>query len=371
MTSPVAAGVAVDDKFAAAATPFLLVDGRACETNIRIAAEFFSARAVKLRPHFKAHKCTALLRRQISAGGCSGVTCATGWEAAHLARAGIEEILVANEVIDAWELRAAASAAQRTRVTIAADDVAHVRALIDAARESGVRFGVLIDINVGTGRGGLDPDDPALEPIARSIAASAELELLGLMGYEGHVVLEPDRGVRSRLVAEAAQSLVHARARLAAWGLACPVVSGGGTGTYDLSAEAGIWTEIQAGSYALMDATYAKLALPFTPALYCVATVSSRHGHRATLNAGLKSMSAEYGMPTPSREGISVLGLSDEHCRLAIEDSETLSVGERVCLIPAHVDPTVNLHDVLYVDHGGPTLDRWKIDGRTRGTAAA
>jgi D-serine deaminase-like pyridoxal phosphate-dependent protein len=360
---------ALSDELGTVATPFLLIDLQACDANIAFAADYFRPRTVKLRPHFKAHKCVELMRRQLAAGSCSGVTCATGWEALHLARAGVGDILIANELMDPWELRALAAAARIGRVTVAVDDTRQVTALTECAHAGKAKFSVLVDVDIGQRRGGLDPEDPALEDLVRAVESAEELDLLGLMGYEGHAVLEPDRQMRLRLVHEAAGKLSFVRDRFSKWGSRCEVVSGGGTGSFDMAAETGVWTEIQAGSYVLMDATYEKLDLPFRPAVFCVATLSSRHGERGTLNAGLKSLSAEYGVPRAIDPSVNVLGLSDEHARVALSQKQSPLVGDRVMLVPGHIDPTMNLHSFVYVNDG-LHLQRWAIDGRTRGFAS-
>jgi D-serine deaminase-like pyridoxal phosphate-dependent protein len=346
-------------------TPCLLVDLAAADRNIARAADVYSRGPVKLRPHFKAHKCTRLLRRQLDAGGCVGATCATAAEADLLAREGFPDILVANQVVDPTGLRLLARAASRAQVAVAVDSLAHVAALARCAAEHEVRFGVLIEIDVGMGRCGLSLASDQLLPIARAVADSDRLQLLGLQGYEGHAVHRNDRALRRLMVWQAAQVLRGERARLEDAGFACSVVSGGGTGTWDLAAETGAWTDIQAGSYVLMDAEYGGLDLPFEAALYCAATVISRRSpEAAVLNVGLKELTVESGMPRSLRTGLRVLGLADEHARLAIEPGTALAIGETVLLIPAHIDPAINLHSVLVVWEGGDQLSLWPVDGR-------
>lgn len=349
------------------ATPCLVIDLAAAERNIGRAAERFARGPVKLRPHFKAHKLTALMRRQIDAGGCSGVTCATAYEAEVLAGEGFDDILVANQVVDPGGVAALARAAARARVTVAVDCLAQVEILDGAAREHGVRFGVLIEIDVGMGRCGINLGSDRLLALADAVGASARLELLGLQGYEGHVVLREDRALRRTMVWQAQEILRVEKARLEAAGFPCPVVSGGGTGTFDLAADNGVLTEIQAGSYVLMDARYASLDIPFENALYCATTLISRRGPDCGVaNAGLKSLTVEYGMPRAAVPGVSVISLADEHARLALDPASPLVVGDPVPLIPAHIDPALNLHDVVAVWEGGDRITDWVVDGRRR-----
>lgn len=350
-------------------TPCLIVDVAAAERNIQRAAAYFSGRPAKLRPHFKAHKCTELTRRQLAAGACVGVTCATAWEAEVLARAGFEDILIANQVLDRCGLDRLGRAAQRARVTVAVDHPRQVELLGEAARRQGVTLGVLIEVEVGGKRCGVDSADPLLVVLAQQVRASGGLWMRGLLGYEGGAVLKESRAERQAAVEVAADTLRRARGHLQRAGFTCEIVSGGGTGTFDLAAETGVLTEVEAGSYVLMDARYGAVeGLPFEHALYCCATVLScpRPG-AAVLNAGLKALTVEYGLPHPVQPGLEVLGLADEHARISVADGARAEVGEPLLLIPAHIDPAINLHDVLFAwrgeEHG---FAQWRVDGRRR-----
>src|SRR5580692_9494382 len=345
-------------------TPCLVVDEAAASRNIQRGAAFFSGQRASLRPHFKAHKCTALMRRQLAAGGCTGVACQTSWEALVLARSGFTDILIANQVVDAAALDEAAEAAAQSRLTVVVDHEAQVDMLTRAASRHRVPIGVLIELDVGTGRCGLPFGDASLVPLAERIAGHDLLSFRGLQAYEGHAVHRDSREVRATLVRQAALQIQHEQARLAAAGFSCPVVTGGGTGTYDLAAQAGALTEVQAGSYVLMDGRYGTLDLPFEPALYCVTTVISRRHSRAVLNVGLKELTVEYGMPVIQAPGARVTALSDEHAQVSLTaGSDALAVGDKVLLIPAHVDPAVNLYDRLFA-WSGSEFTEWEVDGR-------
>jgi D-serine deaminase-like pyridoxal phosphate-dependent protein len=345
-------------------TPCLLVDMRAADRNIAAAVRLLRGTEVGLRPHFKAHKCTELMRRQVKAGGCAGVTCQTAGEAVCLAAAGFTDILVSNAVVDPAALAQLGQAAQAAYVTVTVDCLEHVRALERAAAAADAIVGVLVELDVGGGRCGLPAQSPDLVPLAEAVASARWLRLAGVQAYAGHAVLRPGRESRRTLCY---QVELHVRAeidRLTCAGLSCPVVSGGGTGTLDLLAPGTVFTEAQAGSYVLLDATYDALPVPFEPALACVTTVVSRpEPERAVLDAGLKALAVDMGLPVPARPGLRVLGLSDEHARLAVAPGTSLVVGDKILLIPSHVDPTVNLHDALYT-YDGTGLDRWPVDGR-------
>jgi D-serine deaminase-like pyridoxal phosphate-dependent protein len=352
-------------------TPCLVVDAGAASRNIQRCAAFFSGQRAALRPHFKAHKCTTLMQQQLDAGNCAGVACQTSWEALVLARSGFTDILIANQVVDQAALDELAEAAAAARLTVVVDHEAQVELLARTADRHRVSIGVLIELDVGAGRCGLPFGDTGLVPLAEQIARHDSLGFGGLQAYEGHAVHRDSREVRATLVRQAALHIQHEQARLAAAGFGCPVVSGGGTGTYDLAAQAGALTEVQAGSYALMDGRYGTLDLPFESALYCVATVISRRHSRAVLNVGLKELTVEYGMPVMQVPGARVTALSDEHAQVSVTeghgalDHGALDIGDKVLLIPAHVDPAVNLYDRLFA-WTGTGFTEWEVDGRRR-----
>ena len=325
-------------------TPALLVDAQALAHNLD---EMAAARpGARLRPHVKAHKCTTLAREQ-AARGHENFTCATPNEVVGLARAGLgTDLLLANETIDRSRLRAMAGCGARVTVAVDSD------ATVDAAAASGLRE-VLIDVNVGMPRCGCAPGDAAR---LAGRARAAGLTVRGVMGYEGHAVLVEHRAQR-----EAETGGAMALLATAADAVGGDVVSAGGTGTFDLNRLA---TEIQAGSYALMDTAYAKLGLPFTIALTIVATVIHADRDYVVADAGLKAQSMDHGNPTIS--GAEVWFCSDEHITFA--PSAPLRVGDRVFVQPAHVDPTVAMHERMHVvDEPGveaTVIENWPVDLR-------
>ena len=321
-------------------TPALLVDGLRLEENIRVMA--VALPGIRLRPHVKAHKCTALAKRQLAAGH-SAFTCATVREMEGMVRAGLgEDLLLANEVVDATRLGALARAG--ARVTVAVDS----EATIDAAARGRVSE-VVIDVNVGLPRCGCPPEQ-AGRLADRSRAAG--LIVRGVMGYEGHIVGLEDRATRAAMLEESMGQLI-----LAAGEVGGEVISAGGTGTFDLNSWA---TEIQAGSYALMDTAYGKLGLPFTQALTILSTVISVSAGWAVADCGLKALGMDHG--NPSVEEAEVWFCSDEH--LVFVPDSRLRVGDRIAVFPAHVDPTVAYHDALYVVDGDDVMERWDVDLR-------
>jgi D-serine deaminase-like pyridoxal phosphate-dependent protein len=324
-------------KLADLTTPALAVDVDALEHNLATLAKALPG--ARLRPHVKAHKCTALARRQ-AALGPRGFTCATVREMEGMAAAGLgEDLLLANEVLDARRL-----GRLDARVTLAVDSEETVR----AAAEGGVRE-VVVDVNVGLPRCGCAPE--AAGRIADA-ARGRGLVVRGVMGYEGHCMIVPDREKRRAATAEAMEKL--RRAHEAVGG---EVVSAGGTGTFDLNELA---TEIQAGSYALMDTAYAKLELPFRRALFVQATVLSVSEGYAVADCGLKSLGMDHG--NPAVDGAAVWFCSDEH--LTFAPQQRLRVGERIRVWPAHVDPTVAYHERMHLARGEDVVETWPVDLR-------
>jgi D-serine deaminase-like pyridoxal phosphate-dependent protein len=324
-------------------TPALVVDVGALEHNLATMAAARPGRS--LRPHVKAHKCTALARLQADHGH-PAFTCATPREVLGMAAAGLtDDLLLANEVLDGDRLRALT--AVDGRVTVAVDSAA----TIDAAVGAGLSC-VLIDVNVGLRRCGCRPADAAA---LADRARARGLTVRGVMGYEGHLMMVPGREQRRSAVAEAMELLLGAHADVGG-----EVISAGGTGTYDLHDRV---TEIQAGSYVLMDSAYADLGLPFRQALALEATVIAVTPDWAVADAGLKSLAMDHGKP--AIEGADVWFCSDEHVTFAPRrPARPLRPGDRIRVIPAHVDPTVALHERLHLLDGEDVIETWPVDLR-------
>lgn len=345
-------------------TPSCLIDLAVARRNIDIAARFFATKRTKLRPHFKAHKITALLRMQLEAGSCVGVTCATAWEALTLVKAGIDNVFIANQVVDLAAMNALTVAASTANICVAVDDPCQVEQLERACRRQDVSIGAFIEIDVGMHRSGLPVGSSMLLQIAQQINASKHLTLLGLQGYEGHAVQQDNRNDRAAMARRSLEQLQEERSRLNEGGFGDLKLSGGGTGTYDLASfEDGI-DEVQAGSYVLMDRRYGELGLPFDNALFVCATVISKtSGSHAVLNAGLKSMSTDEGRPASASNLFDVVELSDEHTTVQLKTPNALSVGDKTLLIPSHVDPCLSMHDRVLV-WDDPSWVEWEVDGR-------
>jgi D-serine deaminase-like pyridoxal phosphate-dependent protein len=320
------------------ATPALLVDADVLDRNIATMADALPG--PRLRPHVKAHKCTGLARRQAAAGH-RAFTCATIRECEGMVAAGLgDDLLLANEVLDATRLGRLAAAG--ARITLAVDS----EQTIAAAAAGGVRE-VLVDVNVGLPRCGCAPEDAGR---LADLARQRGLEVRGVMGYEGHVVGLVDAAERAERCRVAMELLVRAHADVGG-----ELMSAGGTGTYDLNTWA---NEIQAGSYALMDTAYGRLGLPFEQAAFVLATVISSSPGWAVGDAGLKAFGMDHGNPEV-RTG-TVMFCSDEHVTI----TPPRPVGDRAWLVPAHIDPTMACHERVQVFSGDTVVDVWPIDLR-------
>ncbi|MBI4885932.1 MAG: DSD1 family PLP-dependent enzyme [Acidobacteria bacterium] len=345
-------------------TPALVVDIAALDRNIRRMAAFFADGACRLRPHFKAHKTPEIARRQLAAGSCVGLTCATVSEAEVAARF-CRDLLVANEVVGPGKLPRVAALARERDVTVAVDSVAGLEAMAAAARSAGVTIGALVDVNVGQDRCGVRPGDDAVA-LARRVAAASGVVLRGVMGYEGHLVGLADRRERDTRARRAMADLVATADLLRDAGLPCEVVSAGGTGTYDSSGRVGGVTEIQAGSYALMDSDYGRLDVPFEQAFWVLGTIVSRPAPtRCVADCGHKALTKDHGLPVVRGiDGAAVISLNDEHATIGLPADARVQVGDSIFLRPSHTDPTINLHDVLYAIEGDRVADVWPIAAR-------
>jgi D-serine deaminase-like pyridoxal phosphate-dependent protein len=344
-------------------TPALIIDVPAMERNIRRMAEFFAEGPCKLRPHFKAHKTPEIARRQLAAGSCVGLTCATVGEA-EVASGFCDDILIANQVIGEGKCTRVAELARRVDIKIAVDSAFGLEQIAAAAQAAGTSVGVLVEINLGF-RSGVAPGVPALA-LARRAADVAGVELRGLMGYEGVAQPIEERDKREVAAGAALERLLSTIPVLRETGLPCEIVSAGGTGTHDITGRMPGVTEIQAGSYVLMDTSYAKLDIPFEKAFSVLGTVVSRPSATSvTADCGHKSCTQDHGNPdVKGVEGANVLFLADEHVLVTVPAGCALQPGDRIQLWPSHIDPTINLHDVFYALDGETVVGVWPIEAR-------
>ena len=346
-------------------TPALCLDIENVEKNLNNMANFFSKLPASLRPHFKTHKSPILAQMQLEAGAI-GITCAKLGEAEILAQAGIKDILIANQIVDPLKIVRLINLSAYTEVMVAVDSVENIVQLDSAASEKGVRLRVLIEIDIGMGRCGVAPGKNALS-LAHEIISSSSLRFEGLMGYEGHAVMISDPVERKRTAEKAMALLVTTASVIRESGIPVRVVSGGGTGTYAISGQYPGVTDIQAGSYLTMDSQYHENVgiKEFNYALTLITTVIHINGDRAITDAGMKSLSADFGMPiviNPAGWGVS--NLAEEHGFLKQSGGSRLRSGDKVEIVPSHGCTTINLHDVFHVVRNGKLEAIWPISGR-------
>jgi D-serine deaminase-like pyridoxal phosphate-dependent protein len=344
-------------------TPALILDLDVARRNIERMAERMREMPAELRPHIKVHKSSHLARMQIEAGAI-GVTAATVWEAIAMARGGVNDILIANQVVGDRHIAALADLARTARVLVAVDDAGNVARLGDAAVEAGSRIGVLVEVDTGMGRCGVRT--PAEARALAEVAGGTEgLDFRGVSGYEGHCMLEPDRDKRVREAGAAADRLMTAVGEIGEAGIGCEIVSAGGTGTYYLTGVHTGITEIQAGSYALMDAFHESLVPGgFEIALTVLATVISRQGEQVVLDAGRKAIGIDNMLPRLAGAASDPLFVHEEHSGFAVPTDSPLRVGDRLELHSGYAPTTANLHDVYHVVERGVVTDLWPLEAR-------
>jgi D-serine deaminase-like pyridoxal phosphate-dependent protein len=352
-------------------TPALILDGAALKQNIAAMAARMNG-PTRLRPHAKSHKCAQIAHLQLEAGAI-GMTTATVWEAAALVHAGVGDVLIANEVVGEEKIRCLAETAKSARLTVAVDDAGNAASLAAAAARVGSEIGVLVDVDVGMNRCGVRSREAALR-LAEQVARLPGLRLRGVMGYEGHCVLETDRSVRGRKAQVAMEDLLSIADALTAAGHPMEVVSAGGTATYDLTGMNPRVTEIQAGSYALMDATRLGYVSGFSPALTVLATVVSRQGTTLVLDAGKKTVGVDLTLPPIvgfPPEQAAPRRASEEHLLYDVSEDCPLDVGDRVEVVPGYAPTTINLHEVYHVVEAGVVVDVWPVLARGAGSNGA
>jgi D-serine deaminase-like pyridoxal phosphate-dependent protein len=343
-------------------TPALLVDLDAMESNLNRMADFFREKPAKLRPHFKNHKVPQLARKQLKVGAI-GMTCATLREAEILVENGVTNILIANEIASHAKIEWLANLSRHADLIVAVDNEHAVSEIGCIARRRQQQLSVLVDINIGLNRCGVQPGEPAL-CLAKS-ALEKGLRFRGMMGYDGHLQVLPAGEERRERVRLAVKSLLDSKALIESAGIPVEIVSTAGTGTYSEAGTTPGVTEIQAGSYLLMDTLYANRGSVFTRSLTVLATVISRpESHRAVIDCGVKELSAERGLSlVKDIENVQLKALHAEHGLLEIQNADArLNVGQRVELWVHYSDATVNLHRQMYGVRRGEVEEILRIE---------
>jgi len=352
-------------------TPALLLDLDAFERNLDRLDRSLAETRIRVRPHAKSHKCPEIALRQM-ARGAIGVCCQKVSEAEAMVEGGVMNVLVSNEVVGAPKLARLAGLAKRARVSVCVDNEQNIADLDAAARAAGAKIDVLVEVNVGANRCGVEPGQACVD-LAQRIAAAKYLRFAGLHAYQGAAQHARTPVERKAAITKAVQHVRNTIEALQANGLKPEIITGAGTGTYPLEASSGVYNEIQPGSYIFMDADYnrnlgddGRPVHTFEQSLYVWATVMSHAAaERAVVDAGLKALSVDSGMPlVADLPGVEFLKASDEHGVLKLAQGSRLTVGDKIRLVPGHCDPTVNLYDWIVGVRGDKVESVWPVTAR-------
>jgi len=353
-------------------TPALVVDLDNLEHNLTTMADYAKQQNVRLRPHSKSHKCPAIAHQQIALGAV-GVCCQKVSEAEVMVNHGILDVLVSNQVVGRTKLDRLAALALQAKVMVCVDDLSNIQEMNESAKAFGATINVLVEVNVGSGRCGVLPQEPVLA-LAKAIMLCENLNFSGLQAYHGVAQHIRSYEGRRRAILQATHQVEQTINLLSLHDIECDVVGGGGTGTYIFEATSGIYNELQVGSYVFMDHDYAlnlndqgQHINDFKQSLFIKTSVLSKpEANRCVLDAGLKAYSTDSGLPVVYNiENAEVLGAADEHTNIRFDSSLPVpTLGDSVTLLPSHCDPTVNLHDWLIGIRNCQVQTLWPIAAR-------
>jgi len=353
-------------------TPALVIELAPFERNLKLMADRARALGVALRPHAKMHKSPKIAALQIELGAV-GQCCQKLSEAEILVNGGVTDVFVSNQVVGQRKIDRLAALARRAKLSVCVDDPTNLADLAAAAAAHDASFDVLVEIDVGSGRCGVRHSQDAVT-LARQVDAADHLTFAGLQAYHGGAQHIRSHGDRRAAIFTAAEKVRATKAALSGAGLSCLKVTGAGTGSFAFEAEAGEWDEFQCGSYAFMDADYARNLLEdgskfttFEQSLFVLATIMSRpEDGLAVVDAGLKAIAVDSGYAMPHElPGVDYVGASDEHGNLALgPGAPALVLGDKIRLIPGHCDPTVNLHDWYVCIRNDVVEDIWPVAAR-------
>ena len=346
-------------------TPALVLDIDAAQRNIdRMAGELRTLGRATIRPHYTTHKSPELARRQLQAGA-GGLSMATVWEAAVLAAAGMDDLFVVNTVSHPAKIRMLAELARDHRILVAVDEVPNAAALSDAAVAAGSTLGIMVEVDTGMDRCGIDAGADVLAAV-RKILDLPALRFEGITGYEGHCSLTFDAALRHERQREAMTFFTGVAELLEAGGITCPIRSAGGIATWKWTAGFPGITEIQAGTYVLMDNFHGKMVPGFEHSLTIQASVISRQSDKVIVDAGNKSV-ADPADVTILGHDHDVFRFDEEHGIFAAPRGSSLKVGDSVALVPGYSPSTVNWYDAYHVVRHGAVADIWPVIPRGPG----
>ncbi|SMP30759.1 D-3-hydroxyaspartate aldolase [Shimia sagamensis] len=357
-------------------TPALVLDLDALERNIKKMGDYAKAHGMRHRVHGKMHKSVDVAKLQESLGGAVGVCCQKVSEAEVFARGGIKDVLVSNQVRDPAKIdRLARLPKLGSRTIVCVDDVANVADLSAAAVLHGTELEVFVEIDCGAGRCGVTTTEAVVE-IAKAVEAADNLKFTGIQAYQGamqHMDSYEDRKAKLDVAIAQVQDAVDG---LKAEGIACELVSGGGTGSYYFESNSGVYNELQCGSYAFMDADYGRILDKdgnridqgeWENAFFILTSVMSHaKADKAIVDAGLKAQSVDSGLPVIfGRDDVEYIKCSDEH-GVVMDPTGALKVNDKLKLVPGHCDPTANVHDWYVGVRDGKVETVWPVSARGR-----
>ncbi|MBA4782748.1 MAG: DSD1 family PLP-dependent enzyme [Rhizobiales bacterium] len=355
-------------------TPCLIVDLDAFEWNVAKMRDYCAAHGMRHRVHGKMHKSADVAHYQIEVGKAVGVCCQKVSEAEAFARAGIKDVLVSNQVRDPAKIdRLARIPKLGARTICCIDDINNVADLSAAAVKHGTEIEVLVEIDCGAGRCGVQAGQPVVD-IAKALEAAEGVKFAGIQAYQGamqHMDLYEDRKAKLDIAVDMVRKTVE---MLKAEGIECDIVGGGGTGSYYFESTSGVYNELQCGSYAFMDADYGRILdkdgkridqNEWKNALFILTSVMSHaKADKAICDAGLKAQSVDSGLPVIfGRDDVKYVKCSDEHGVIA-DEKGVLAINEKLRLVPGHCDPTCNVHDWYVGVRNGKVEKIWPITAR-------
>jgi 3-hydroxy-D-aspartate aldolase len=352
-------------------TPSLIVDLDAFERNVERMKKFAAGMGVRHRVHAKTHKSADIALYQIKHGDACGVCCQKVSEAEALARAGVKDILVSNQVRDPLKIDRLAQLPKLARTIVCVDDIDNVADLSAAAQKHGSELEVLVEIDCGAGRCGVEFGQPVVD-IAKAVDAAANLKFAGIQAYQGAAQHVHDFEVRKGQIETAIAQVGNTVDMLKAEGIECDIVGGAGTGSYYFEGSSGIYNELQCGSYCFMDADYQRVLddqgdkiHEFENSLFIWTSVMSHtKADKAICDAGLKAQSVDSGLPVIfGRDDVEYIKCSDEHGVIADPDG-ILKINDKLKLIPGHCDPTCNVYDMYVGVRNGKVECLWPVTAR-------
>ena len=343
-------------------TPALLIDFDILKSNSERMMTAIQKSSAGLRPHFKSHKCTEIARFQLE-NGAIGLTCAKLSEAEAIIRAGIcSDLLIANQIVERAKLERLAALCAKNTLTLCVDYAENVYDIEAAMAKENATVGILIEYEIGMQRCGVLSEDEVYA-LYQAIEKCPHLKFRGIQAYAGHISHEIDEAKRLSAIEENNKRLLSLLSYLKERGVRVDIVSGASTGTAETKMHQGIYNEIQAGSYLLLDDCYNKMGLPLENSLFVLTSVVSTKENLAVVDAGVKTVGVDQGMPSIAGVFCKEVVASEEHFQFHYPE-RSFRVGEKVKLIPAHCCSTMNLHDSVYLISGNEVIKKLAIDGR-------